>query len=105
VGKLGVHAQAFGALCGPTGERRLEGPRAEDRARNIAGVARSYTEIELRRLAELTARHKAKLIMVFQPYPCAAVGGALLAALKSDIAAVTQDHPNLVVPAASTAAH
>ena len=46
------HAQVFGALCGPTGERRLEGPRAENRARGIAGVARSYTEIELRRLAE-----------------------------------------------------
>jgi hypothetical protein len=92
------HAQAFSALCGPTGERRMEGPRPEDLVRDITGVARSYTEIELRRLADLAARHKAKLILVFQPYPCAAVAGTLLAALKSDIAAVTRDHPNLVVP-------
>jgi hypothetical protein len=35
---------------------------------------------------------------VFQPYPCAAMGGSLLAAVKSDIAAARQDYPNVVLP-------
>jgi hypothetical protein len=91
-------SHVFDTLCGPSGVRALPGPRPEDRARDIAGVPRSYTEIELRRLADLIARHKAKLILVFQPYPCAAVVGPLLPALKSDIEAVMQDHPNLLVP-------
>jgi hypothetical protein len=93
------HAEAFGALCGPTGERRLDGPLSGDSVRDIAGVARSYLATKIRRLAALTARHGAKLILVFQPYPCAAIGGSLLAAVKSDIAAARQDYPNVVLPA------
>jgi hypothetical protein len=91
------HAQAFGALCGPTGERRLEGPRAEDRARNIAGgVARSC----IRDRAQAARRaHGAAQGEADHGVPALSLrsrGRALLAALKSDIAAVTRDHPYLV---------
>ena len=86
------------AICGPSGARAVNGHTPQDYFRDILGTPRSYTEIELRRLAALTARHNAKLILLFQPYSCSGIDGSLLPSLRSDIAAVTSDLPNLVVP-------
>jgi hypothetical protein len=85
-------------LCGPSGVRLLSGHTPQDYGRDIFGTPRSYTEVELRRLAALTARQHAKLILLIQPYPCPAMDGSLLPSLKSDIAAVMTDFPNLAVP-------
>ena len=85
------------ALCGPTGVRMVAGHTPEDYMRDIFGIRRSYAEIELRRLADLTARHNAKLILLIQPYPCE-LAGSLVPALQADIAAVMADYPNVIVP-------
>jgi hypothetical protein len=85
-------------LCGPTGDRHIDGHTERDYTRDILGIRRSHTEIELRRLADVTARHDAKLILLVQPYPCQAMIGSFIPALQADISAVFADYPNVVVP-------
>jgi hypothetical protein len=90
--------RTFAELCGPQGRRRMDGHLPEDYARDILGVRHTYTSIELRRLAALTARHGAKLILIVQPYPCAEIAGTFIPSLQADIEAVRADYPNLIVP-------
>jgi hypothetical protein len=85
-------------LCGPSGTRTIMRHQAQDYARDIFGVGRTYTEIELRRLADLTASYQAKLIILIQPYPCRAFEGSFLPSLRADIAAVMAAYPNVDVP-------
>jgi hypothetical protein len=66
--------------------------------RDIFGRQQLHMQIELRRLARLTARHNAKLIVIFQPHPCQAAVGDFIAVRQADIAAVLAEHPNVVVP-------
>ena len=90
--------QKFQELCGPDFVRRVDGYRPEDYTRDIFGLRHSYTEIELRRLADVARHHGARLILLLQPYPCRALAGSYVEALRSDIAAVAADYPNLIVP-------
>ena len=60
-------AEMLRALCGPTGVRMIAGHTNEDYIHDVFGVRRSYAEIELGRLADLAARHNAKLILLIQP--------------------------------------
>ena len=71
---------------------------AQNYTQDAFGSRQSYTQVELRRLANLTARHNAKLVVMFQPYPCPAIGQSYLAARRADVAAVVADHQNVVVP-------
>jgi hypothetical protein len=64
---------------------------------DVFGDRQSWMRVELRRLAALTARHQAKLILLFQPYPCSMVGN-YVDARRADVASVQADYPNLVVP-------
>ena len=91
-------AQKLAELCGPSGVRLVGGHRPEDFMRDILGSRQSYTQIELRRLAALTARRQVKLILIFQPYPCRELQGGLVPSLKAYIEAVQSDYPNLIVP-------
>ena len=90
-------ADMLTALCGPTGVRTVGGHSPEDFTRDIFGTRRSYAAVELRRLADLAARHNAKLVLMIQPYPCE-LAGSLVPALQSDIAAVMADYSNVIVP-------
>jgi hypothetical protein len=86
-------------LCGPTQVRSFGGDSSLNYTRDIFAVRQSYMQIELRRLAHLTARHHAKLIVLFQPYPCAAAPGEdFIPAREADIAAVATEYPNVVAP-------
>jgi hypothetical protein len=91
-------AQKLAELCGPTGVRPINGHRPEDFMRDILGSRHSFTQIELRRLAALTARHQAKLILIIQPYPCRAIVGSFVPSLEADVETVMSDYPNLIVP-------
>jgi hypothetical protein len=71
---------------------------AQNYTRDAFGSRQSYTQVELRRLANLTAQYNAKLVVIFQPYPCPAMGQSYLAARQVDVAAVVADHPNVVIP-------
>jgi len=97
-------AEMIRALCGPTGIRGIPGHGPEDYIRDVFGIRRSYAEIELRRLADLTARHNAKLILLIQPYACQLVG-SLVPDLQADIAAVMADYPNVIVPDRALSEH
>jgi hypothetical protein len=90
--------QKLAELCGPEGRRRMDGHLPEDFARDIFGVRHTYTSVELRRLAALTARHGVKLILIVQPYPCAEILGSFVPALQADIEEVRRDYANLIVP-------
>ena len=89
--------QTFTAFCGPTGVIARDNS-ARDYTSDVFGIKRSWMQVELRRLADLTARHHAKLILLLQPYPCSAVTGEFIPSRKADIAAVQADYPNVVVP-------
>jgi len=89
--------QTFASFCGPTGVIARNN-LATDYTYDAFGIKRSWMQVELRRLADLTARHHAKLILLFQPYPCSAVTGDFIPFRKADIAAVQADYPNVVVP-------
>ena len=91
-------AQRFREFCGPTGERRIDWHRSEGSQRDVFGARHSLWEIELRRFAALTARHGAKLILLVQPYPCAALAGDYIPSLQAGVAAVAASYPNLIVP-------
>lgn len=84
-------------VCGPTdvGDRQHND---WDFVRDAFTVPRTPTDIQLRRLAALAARHGAKLILMFQPFPCRNMSEPFLSTLKAEIAAVKADYPNLVVP-------
>jgi hypothetical protein len=91
------HAQMLNQLCGPSGVRTVNRIRG-DYTRDILGSLRAYPEIELRRLADLTARHNAKLIVLIQPFPCRGLEGSFLPAFRADIAAVAATYPNVILP-------
>ncbi|SEP41442.1 hypothetical protein SAMN02990966_05903 [Rhodospirillales bacterium URHD0017] len=84
-------------LCGPSLSRHVD-VQDWDFTRDVFGVRRSNTEIELRRLAALTARHGAKLILLTQPYPCHELPGTYLEQLRSAVAAVAADYSNFIAP-------
>jgi hypothetical protein len=91
------HLKMLAKVCGPAGVRLwLDDPLYY--TRDIFGARRSYTQIELRRLAHLTARYHAKLVVLFQPFPCSSIVGDFIAARQADIAAVLADYPNVVIP-------
>jgi len=85
-------------LCGPSLIRPI-GVQDWDFTRDAFGVRRSNAEIELRRLAALTARHGAKLILLTQPYPCHDLPGSYLEQFRSAVAGVAADYPNFIAPA------
>ena len=91
------HQRVLDSLCGEGGALALY-DSAQNYTRDAFGSRQSYTQVELRRLANLTARHNAKLVVMFQPYPCPAIGQSYLAARRADVAAVVADHQNVVVP-------
>ena len=84
-------------VCGPTGVRRWSDEPVYY-AHDIFGARQSYTQIELRRLAHLTARYHAKLIVLFQPFPCSSIVGDFISARQADIVAVLAGYPNVVIP-------
>ncbi len=90
-------AEPLARLCGPTDVGYRE-RNEKDFVRDAFGIPRTPTDIQLRRLAALAARHGAKLILLFQPFPCRSASEPFLSALKAEIAAVKADYPNLVVP-------
>jgi hypothetical protein len=86
-------------LCGPSGIVHW-GPVGA-RVPDILGRPQSYFRVELMRMASLTARHHAKLIVMFQPHPCRMQpGDAFIAARQADVAAVMAAYSNVMVPAA-----
>jgi hypothetical protein len=88
--------QTFASFCGQKGVIARDSS-AVDYTSDVFGIQRSWMQVELRRLADLTARHHAKLILLFQPYPCE-VTGEFIPSRRADIAAVQADYPNVVVP-------
>ncbi|MBV8186970.1 MAG: hypothetical protein JOY64_37655 [Alphaproteobacteria bacterium] len=64
---------------------------------DIFGRPQSFTRLDLSRLADLTARHGAKLIVLIQPNPCPHVEGSFLEARRKDVAAVAAKYENVVV--------
>jgi hypothetical protein len=66
--------------------------------RDVFNFRQSHTQVELRRLADLTARHHAKLIVLFQPFLCSSIAGDYISARRADIAALVTDYANVVVP-------
>jgi hypothetical protein len=90
--------QKWREFCGPDGARHVDGHLPKDYMRDIFGVRHTYTEIEMRRLAALAARHNAKLVLLVQPYPCAEIKGSYVSSLRADIESVGADFPNLIVP-------
>jgi hypothetical protein len=83
-------------LCGPGGLDWSD--TSVNYARDIFAFRQSHTKTELRRLADLTARHHAKLIVLFQPLPCPSIAGDYISARQSDFAALVADYSNVVVP-------
>lgn len=85
-------------LCGNgTMDVSGSGPTVPD----ILGRPQSYLGFELTRLAQLTARHGAKLVVAFQPHPCRMVlDNSFLTARRADIAKLIATYPNVEVPAA-----
>ena len=91
------HLKMLVKACGPTGAFPWP-DELRYYTHDIFGARRSYTQIELRRLAHLTARYHAKLVVLFQPFPCSSIVGDFIAARQADIAAVLADYPNVVIP-------
>jgi hypothetical protein len=88
--------QTFASFCGPKGVIARDN-LAREYTSDVFGIKQSWMQVELRRLADLTARHHAKLILLFQPYPCA-VTGDFIPSRRADIAAVQAEYSNVVVP-------
>jgi hypothetical protein len=93
-----LQRQKWTELCGPDGRRFIDGHLPDDYMRDIFGVRHTYTDIELRRLAALTARYKAKLIFIVQPHPCPEYVGTFIPSLIADLETVRAEYPNLIVP-------
>lgn len=84
------------AECGASGVRHWPDlPRYY--THDIFDARRSNTQVELRRLARLTAHYHAKLIVLFHPYLCSSLTGEFLSARQADVAAVAADYSNVVV--------
>jgi hypothetical protein len=90
--------QKMTELCGPDNRRVMGGHLPHDYTRDIFGIRHTYTDIELRRLAALTAQYNAKLIFIAQPYPCSEIVGGFISSLIADLEAVRKEYPNLIVP-------
>lgn len=88
------------SLCSRSGNFDWDDP-AGPRVPDILGRPQSYFKVELMRLASLTARHQAELIVMFQPHPCPMrPQDAFIASRQADVAAVMAAYPNVAVPAA-----
>jgi hypothetical protein len=89
------HKKMMDAVC--TGLRGLvDAP--PHYTRDIFAFRQSHLRVELRRLAELTARHQAKLIVLFQPSACPSAPSDYFAARRADLEALVAEYGNLVVP-------
>jgi len=78
-------------ICGETGTA-VQGDRAIFYDQN----KQSYTVSELERLALLAAHHGAKLIVLFQPFPCRGLEGDFLEARRRDIRTIIERHHNVL---------
>jgi hypothetical protein len=88
------------SVCSPSGDFYWDDP-AGPLVPDILGRPQSYFKLELMRLASLTARHHAKLIVMFQPHPCPMrPQDSFIASRQADVAAVMAAYSNVVVPAA-----
>ncbi|MBV8567556.1 MAG: hypothetical protein JO273_19065, partial [Methylobacteriaceae bacterium] len=58
---------------------------------------RFYAEASFEQFAELAAQHGAKLVIAFQPHPCAHMEAASLALLRSTLRALQERHSNVFV--------
>jgi hypothetical protein len=88
------HEKWFANLC--TGV--MFARDSEDAYRpDIFNRPQPIAQTELRRLANLVARHGAKLIVIFQPYMCPAISEGYLAKRLADLAAVAVEYPNVVI--------
>jgi hypothetical protein len=56
---------------------------------------RSYVHAYLQRFADLAANHGAKLVIIFNPYPCRKLEGDFLAARRADLEAVKDANSNV----------
>ena len=98
-------AEMLKKLCGDAG-RKFGSADSARLTHDIFGRPRSFMEVELSRLAQLTARHHAKLIVMFQPHPCQlAADDEFVSMQRSEIAAIAAEYPNVVVPAAASYEH
>jgi hypothetical protein len=77
--------------CGPTGIKAWN-----DQPSYYAPDGQSYMLAELERFALLTARHGAKLIVMFQPFSCQGVEGNFLDARRADLRTLLQRHHNVI---------
>jgi hypothetical protein len=85
-------AEFWRATCGTNGVAVIS-----DDASYYGPDKQSYTLSEFQRLASLTARHGAKFVVIFHPYSCRGLDGALLEARREDLRTLVQRNPNMVV--------
>lgn len=78
--------------CGATGvaAQNDDGPFYGDHKQ-------SYMLTEFQRFAELTARHGAKFVVLFQPYSCRGLEGSFLEARREDIRKLVTRNSNMLV--------
>jgi hypothetical protein len=63
----------------------------------ILGSKRFYPTAMFERFADLAADHGAKLVIAFQPHPCAHIDAEALSILNASLTEVVRERPNVVV--------
>jgi hypothetical protein len=96
-------------LCGPsdtTGPNLAPNlPNSRFYTTGILGSKRFYSTEVFEHFADLAADHGARLVIAFQPQPCAHIDADALSILNASLAEVVRERPNVVVVPKSIFGH
>jgi hypothetical protein len=88
-------AEYWRNVCGETGVRGV-GDAEQYYTRDLILGRRSRVRLELQHFANLAARYRARLVVMFHPYPCQGIVGDFLAARRADVESVQAHYDNVI---------